>query len=829
MRRVFRAALVTLAIWLAAWCQTAARLPAPLDIHSGFFRGRPVTYEVVNGLAIFEGDIILGTPEELEQSGSPKQGVRDASVITGSRYRWLGGIVPYTIDVDLPNSQRILDALKFWNGITPIRLAPKSNQTNWVRFVRVASGSCGSYVGMIGGEQKIDVPDDCSAGSLAHEIGHAVGFWHTQSRQDRDSYVKVLYENLDKREFFNYEQAISDGEDVGPYDYGSLMHYSSTGFSRNGGPTIDTIPPGIPIGQRDALSAADLNAVWRVYGQPPSSTAVTSNPPGLEVEVDAVTYKTPKSFEWAPGTTHTLGVSSPQGSGAERYVFGRWSDDGAPSHAITASASETVFTANFIRQYLLNTGVSPAEGGSVTVSPSSPDGYYADGAAVQITAVPNPGYSFLSWTGLGYFPVHGYAPNPVMFHVGVSGLNYTAGFTRSAVTTITSNPPGLKVMVDDQSCVVPCNFTWTAGSTHTLSAVTAASAGGGTSRYLFRRWSDGGGLSHAVTAPDAASTYTANYTTQYLLTAVVSPSSSGDVAAMPGPDGGYYDAGTTVQLAAIPRGDYKLANWSGDLAGPVLTQPLTVNDQVLVTANFAIPRRLSANGTVNAASFQPGSVAPGEIITIFGLEIGPPSLTTLQLTPAGRVSTLLGDTQVFFDGIAAPLIYVSANQISAVVPYAVAGKALTRMWTAYKGQSFPYALLLLPVAEAAPALFTLNSSGRGPGAILNQDGSLNSASNPAPPGSIVVLYATGEGQTEPGGVDGLLARAALPKPRLPVKVRIGARDAEVLYAGAAPGLVAGVMQVNARVPDNAPSGSAVPIEISVGEARSPRTVTVAVR
>jgi uncharacterized protein (TIGR03437 family) len=78
-------------------------------------------------------------------------------------------------------------------------------------------------------------------------------------------------------------------------------------------------------------------------------------------------------------------------------------------------------------------------------------------------------------------------------------------------------------------------------------------------------------------------------------------------------------------------------------------------------------------------------------------------------------------------------------------------------------------------------------------------------------------------------VDGLLARAALPKPRLPVKVRIGARDAEVLYAGAAPGLVAGVMQVNARVPDNAPSGSAVPIEISVGEARSPRTVTVAVR
>jgi uncharacterized protein (TIGR03437 family) len=134
----------------------------------------------------------------------------------------------------------------------------------------------------------------------------------------------------------------------------------------------------------------------------------------------------------------------------------------------------------------------------------------------------------------------------------------------------------------------------------------------------------------------------------------------------------------------------------------------------------------------------------------------------------------------------------------------------------------------MAVSESAPGLFTLDSSGAGPGAVLNQDGSLNTPENPAERGSIVVLYGTGEGQTEPAGQDGSIAGEVPPRPRGPVAVRIGGREADVIYAGGAPGLVAGVIQVNARVPEDAETGE-VPVILRVGGADSQPGVTLAVR
>jgi len=137
----------------------------------------------------------------------------------------------------------------------------------------------------------------------------------------------------------------------------------------------------------------------------------------------------------------------------------------------------------------------------------------------------------------------------------------------------------------------------------------------------------------------------------------------------------------------------------------------------------------------------------------------------------------------------------------------------------------------LSVVAAVPAVFTANQSGTGQGAILNQDGSVNSATNPAAPASIVVLFATGEGQTTPGGVDGLLATGSpLPRPiAQPTRVTVGGQEAEVVYSGAAPGLVAGLWQINARIPATVPTGAAVPIVLRVGEATSIAGVTVAIR
>jgi uncharacterized protein (TIGR03437 family) len=228
-------------------------------------------------------------------------------------------------------------------------------------------------------------------------------------------------------------------------------------------------------------------------------------------------------------------------------------------------------------------------------------------------------------------------------------------------------------------------------------------------------------------------------------------------------------------------------------------------------------------GVTNGASFAAGAVAPGEIFTIFGSAMGPASLISGTIT-AGFVDSSVSGVRVLFDGTPAPLLYVSGGQIAGIVPYAIAGKSSTQVVVEYRGQTST--TLTVPVTASSPAIFTINAAGQG--AILNQDNSVNGASNPAAAGSLVVIFATGEGQTDPGGVDGRIAATVFPKPALPVSVTIGGIDAQILYAGAAPGAVAGAFQINAQIPANVTPGQAVPVVLKVGAASSP-TAYLAVR
>jgi uncharacterized protein (TIGR03437 family) len=256
--------------------------------------------------------------------------------------------------------------------------------------------------------------------------------------------------------------------------------------------------------------------------------------------------------------------------------------------------------------------------------------------------------------------------------------------------------------------------------------------------------------------------------------------------------------------------------------------PLTIPVTVTVAAAVA-PRVTTVR---NAASYSPGAVAPGEIVYIEGTNIGPAALTTLTVNSQGLVNTTLAETRVLFEGIPAPLVYVWHDRLSCIVPYGVAGRLTVRMQVEYKGQLST--AIDLAVTDAAPGLFTLNQAGTGQGAILNQDYSLNgpqsSTSRPAAPGSVVMIYATGEGQTLPTGVDGRVNNTAiLPRPLLPVTVQIGGLDAEVLYAGAAPNFVSGAMQINVRVPPTIGSGVAVPVIVRIGSRASQGGVTLAVQ
>lgn len=250
----------------------------------------------------------------------------------------------------------------------------------------------------------------------------------------------------------------------------------------------------------------------------------------------------------------------------------------------------------------------------------------------------------------------------------------------------------------------------------------------------------------------------------------------------------------------------------------------TVNE---IPIQLVVPEpgpRSSAPAVVGAADYAPAVVAAGQAAVVFGAGFGPAQLAGLQLSD-GRVATSLAETRVLFDGQPAPLIYAISGQVSALVPFGVAGRTFTEMRVEYRGvRSPPVFLRVLP---SMPGLFTADSSGFGQGAILNQNNSFNSAANPASPGDVVVLYGSGAGQTNPAGVDGQVAALPLPVFTQPVRVFIDGQEAELLYAGPAPGLVEGIFQVNARVPPN--TRRAAEVHVIIGGFRSQPGVTLAVR
>jgi uncharacterized protein (TIGR03437 family) len=228
---------------------------------------------------------------------------------------------------------------------------------------------------------------------------------------------------------------------------------------------------------------------------------------------------------------------------------------------------------------------------------------------------------------------------------------------------------------------------------------------------------------------------------------------------------------------------------------------------------------------LSAASQTPGPMAPGEIFTVFGLGIGP-APAGVQLDASGNVATTLSGMRVTVNDVAAPLVYASPGQLNAIVPYEAGTSGVARIRVTYGQASGAWDV---PLAGAAPAIFTVGSTGVGQGAVLNQDSSVNGPANPAARGSVIQIFATGEGQASPAGRTGAVTGSSGGAPVLHVMVTVGGIEAPLQFAGAAPYAVTGLFQVNAVVPPGAPSGPAVPIVLTVGGAPSPSGVTIAVQ
>ncbi len=220
-----------------------------------------IEVEIVDGLVIFESDMILGTVEDLMSD--------DAPVDDSPYWVWPNSVIPYVIENRHPKKAEIEWAINEINTKTNICMVPRTNQADYVEFINPANRGCWSYVGKLrkGGRQEIGI-GNCSKGSTAHEILHAAGFNHTHSREDRDNFVSINFSNIQSGKSHNFTRLEDKTSNIGAYDFGSIMHYPATAFSTNGQNTINVKNSrgnDVAMGQRDGLSASDIAAVNRFY------------------------------------------------------------------------------------------------------------------------------------------------------------------------------------------------------------------------------------------------------------------------------------------------------------------------------------------------------------------------------------------------------------------------------------------------------------------------------------------------------------------------------------------------------------------------------------
>ena len=287
-----------------------------------------------------------------------------------------------------------------------------------------------------------------------------------------------------------------------------------------------------------------------------SDITIGTVPSGLDIVVDGQTYTSPQTFDWIVGSQHNINTNSPQSGGnGIRYLFNYWSNQGAQSHTITVPANDASVTAYFSTQYYLT--MTSGTGG--TVSPTS--SWHDAETDVQITATPADAYSFASWAGSGSGSYSG-TNNPA--NITVNGpITETASFTLNSVAiTINTNIAGRSFNVDGTNYTSEQVFDWQPGSQHTIATSTPQSGEAGV-QYIFDNWSDGGTISHDITTPGTATTYTANFITQYYLTTQSEPDLGGTVA----PSEEWYDSGEQVQISAVVNSGYEFVEWEGTGTG----------------------------------------------------------------------------------------------------------------------------------------------------------------------------------------------------------------------------------------------------------------------
>ena len=714
--------------------QAAPGQPAPVqsgpvpETRMGMWRGRPVTYQVIDGRNIYEGDIILENVQPMPQA-STGDGVHSNSVgLANSNFLWpkINGVaqIPYVIDSGSGDVANINSAISIYNATFDgiIQMVPRSSQANYIdiNLSNGLNGSCEATEGDANaGEQFVGGASNCTVATILHEFGHVTGVWHEQSRTDASTYVTFNEGNVIKGSIGNFLPAQdNDQQNLTFYDYASVMEYPAFSFDRNGAPPLDSIPPGMPLSNPVGYSAADVEGIMRLYGVAPTEVTVTSNPLGLQVIVDGSTVTTPMTFNWSLNSMHTLAVatgvqtvngiivgsSNPQQPTTFYYEYGRWNDGGAQSHSITVTPGNgdagfpvsapqvATYTANFIQLVPYTPSVFPAGSGTVTLTgtpaPQSitvngvPGTYVVARQQATLTATANSGFSFYEFNNGPYWLAGGLGSNPKTFYVPESGLTVNTGveFSNTPVYTVDVTPnyfsSNLGVLVDGGFWPVPKNFSsmydgsgWNSGTMHTLEFSTPQQPFSVNTQFVFSSWNIGGTANtpNTIILPAASTSYIATILPEY-----VPATNFGGF----GPCGG---SATVTPASTISGGFYASGtqltytetpspNTGGSpwiFAGWTFDLTGTTNPDTLSPTNESL---VYANFNTTSAPLTITSLSPASVAS------GSSDLTlTINGTgfaPNGTGNPIEVVGFNFFQGPTFPVTFVSSTEIQVTVPAA---------------------------------------------------------------------------------------------------------------------------------------------------------------